>query len=31
MEKTNPIDRMRSRYNRIAFVYDFLEGPMERL
>jgi len=31
MDKTNPDDRTRSRYNRIAFLYDFLEAPMERL
>jgi len=31
MDKTKPSDRTRSRYNRIAFLYDFLEAPMEYL
>jgi ubiquinone/menaquinone biosynthesis C-methylase UbiE len=31
MDKTNPDNRTRRRYNRIAFLYDFIEAPMERL
>jgi len=31
IDKTNPNDHTRRRYNRIAFLYDFLEAPMEHL
>jgi ubiquinone/menaquinone biosynthesis C-methylase UbiE len=31
MDKTNPNDRTRNRYDRNAFLYDFLEAPMEYL
>ncbi len=31
MGKTNPDNRTRKRYNRIAFLYDFLEAPLERM
>jgi len=31
MDENNPNDRIRRRYNRIAFLYDFLEAPMEYL
>lgn len=30
MDKTYRINRTRSRYDRIAFIYDFLEAPLER-
>jgi len=31
MKKIKPTDRARSRYDRNAFLYDFLEAPMEYL
>jgi hypothetical protein len=32
MQKTElPPDLTRKRYNRIAFLYDLMEAPMERL
>jgi ubiquinone/menaquinone biosynthesis C-methylase UbiE len=31
MEKISPTNRTRRRYNRIAFLYDFMEAPMEGL